>query len=298
MFTHSPLRYPGGKARLANYVKLILAANNLMDGHYVEPYTGGGSVALALLYGDYVRRIHINDADPSVHAFWYCVLHRTSELCELIRDAKMTTTEWLEQRRIYRSDETDPLIRGFATFYLNRTNRSGIIVNGGVIGGLPQAGKWKMDVRFPIDELVRRIEEVARYRSRITLTNLDALDLLRQLGPNLPPRSLVYLDPPYYVKGQELYANAYQPEGHAEVAVEVKKLSIPWMVSYDDHPDLHSLYASHRMKVYDLGYSASTKYQGQEVIFFSDELKIPDVEKPTNVPQTRINAAVSAAAPS
>lgn len=290
MFTESPLRYPGGKARLANFVKLLFASNGLMDGHYVEPYTGGGSVALALLFGDYVRQIHINDVDRSIHAFWHSVFYRTDDLCSMIESATLTTAEWQEQRRIYRSDEPDPLIRGFATFYLNRTNRSGIIGNGGVIGGLKQTGKWKMDARFPVPELVRRVRRVGAYRSRVSLTNLDALDLLRQVVPTLPPRSMVYLDPPYYMKGQGLYANAYKPEDHAAVAAEVMRLKVPWVVSYDDQEPLRSLYAGVRMKRYGLGYSASEHKNGAEVMFFSDGLNVPDLDDPTRVPMRMVNA--------
>jgi DNA adenine methylase len=291
MFRDSPLRYPGGKARLANFIKLLLVENKLLDGHYVEPYTGGGSVALALLFGDYVRRIHINDLDSSIHAFWHAVLYQTDDFCKLVASADLTIDEWREQRRVYRSDETDTLARGFATFYLNRTNRSGIIGNGGVIGGLQQAGKWLIDARYPRDELVRRIRRVAAFRSRVSLTRLDALDLLHEVVPCLPKRALVYLDPPYYVKGQGLYANAYRPDDHAAVAAEVMKLSVPWVVSYDDHQELRTIYAGAPYTAYGLGYSARERKDGQEVMFFSHGLRIPHVPDPTTVTIAMVNHA-------
>lgn len=287
----SPLRYPGGKARLANFIKLLIVNNNLLDGHYVEPYTGGGSVALALLYGDFVRRVHINDLDRSIYAFWHSVLHRTDEFCGLIEGVKLTTDEWREHRAVYRSDETDLLKRGFATFYLNRTNRSGIIGNAGVIGGLKQTGAWKMDARFTIPELVRRVQRAGAFRSRISLTKLDALDLLRQLAPALPPRALVYLDPPYYIKGQDLYANAYRPPDHAEVAAQVRKLTVPWVVSYDDHPELASLYEGCASKRYGLAYSANERKQGAEVMFFAQGLKVPSLSDPSAVTLSMVNRA-------
>ncbi len=120
----------------------------MLDGHYVEPYAGGASVGLALLFDEYASQIHINDLDPSVHSFWHCVLNDTDRLCRLIRDRPLTMEEWRRQRTIQsRGDSASPLALGFSTFYLNRTNRSGIIASGGVIGGNDQTGNWKLDAR-------------------------------------------------------------------------------------------------------------------------------------------------------
>src|SRR5713101_893183 len=171
----SPLRYPGGKAKLANFVKLLLRTNHLCDGHYVEPYAGGASVALALLMGEYVTQVHINDLDLSVFAFWHSVLNETEALCRRIRDTRLSVAEWRRQRTIQRcAGQVGLLDLGFSTLFLNRTNRSGIISSGGVIGGLAQDGEWRLDVRFPRAGLVARIEAIASYRDRISLYNADA----------------------------------------------------------------------------------------------------------------------------
>lgn len=65
----SPLRYPGGKGKVADYFKQIFRDNSLYDGVYVEPYAGGASVALSLLFNEYVSKIIINDIDRSIFAF-------------------------------------------------------------------------------------------------------------------------------------------------------------------------------------------------------------------------------------
>jgi DNA adenine methylase len=290
MYT-SPLRYPGGKRKLAEFVKLILRRNALLDGDYAEPYAGGASVALSLLYDEYVRRIFINDIDCAVHAFWDSTLTETHSLCQLISDTAVTIEEWKRQKAIQRDADASPLELGFSTFFLNRTNRSGII-GGGVIGGKDQTGAWTLDARYNKKALVQRIEKVARYASRIHLSRLDAVDFVGAMEKSLSARSLIYLDPPYYVKGQtDLYMNFYGPNDHAAVSDAVKKSSKRWIVSYDDVPQIHELYSGFDSLSYNLSYSAQDRYKGAEVMFFCDDLAIPPTENPVKVDRHLLYAA-------
>jgi DNA adenine methylase len=254
-----------------------------MDGVYAEAYAGGAAVALAMLYGDYARSIHINDWDKGVYSFWVAARDRTAELCRLIRDARLNIGEWERQREVQNQVDSDPVELAFSTFYLNRTNRSGI-VTGGVIGGLDQTGTWKMDARFNKDDLIGRVERIGRWRSRIIVHRLDGADFLREVVQGLPKKSLTYLDPPYYVKGQEnLYANFYRPEDHAKIARLVRNLERPWLVSYDDAPEIRELYEGFRSVAYGIAYSAQHRYRGGEVSFFSEGLVVPGVPDPTRV---------------
>ena len=166
--TASPLRYPGGKSRLLELAALILRLNDLERGHYGEPYAGGCGLALSLLYGGYVADIHINDIDPAIWAFWYSVLFETKTLVSLVQTTPVTVEEWHKQREVYfAQNDADPLTLGFSAFFLNRTNRSGVIKEGGIIGGLDQTGEYKIDCRFNRDDLSRRIERVSKYRGQI-----------------------------------------------------------------------------------------------------------------------------------
>jgi DNA adenine methylase len=159
---NTPLRYPGGKGKLTGYIKLILNQNNLVGGHYVEPYAGGAGIALALLLDKYVSRIHLNDLNPAVHTFWRIVLDEPDALCKLISITDVTIEEWHKQKAIFADPKNhSPLEIAFSTFFLNRTNRSGIIL-GGVIGGKNQGGTWKLNARFNKPELIDRIDRVAR----------------------------------------------------------------------------------------------------------------------------------------
>jgi len=280
---YSPLRYPGGKGRIANYVKLLLEQNLLLDGNYVEPYAGGASVAIDLLVNEYVSDIHINDIDDSIYSFWHSILNDTDRLCEKIRDAKLTIEEWRKQQYIHRNTiEYSVLDVGFSAFYLNRTNRSGILT-GGVIGGVDQNGKWKIGARFMKESLVKRIQVIADYKDRINLYNEDAVHLIKRLNKSLPKRTLYYLDPPYYDKGKELYVNHYKHEDHVDIANVVSKLHDRcWLVSYDNVEPIRHLYNKFRQHQYSLNYSAAKSKKGSEVLVFSDLLTIPEIENPTN----------------
>ncbi|MCR5857448.1 DNA adenine methylase [Mesorhizobium sp. J428] len=195
---YSPLRYPGGKGKLARFMKEIVRSNGLSDGRYVEPYAGGAAVAWELLLTGVVRRVSINDISLPIFAFWHSVLNSTNDLCRMIHDCPLTMDEWDKQKEIFRRpDEADNLSLGFSFYFLNRTNRSGIL-NGGVIGGRGQTGKWKIDARFNKPDLISRIEKIASLRDRIELTNLDAVKFIEINAKRFGNRTLLYIDPPLF----------------------------------------------------------------------------------------------------
>ncbi len=272
---YSPLRYPGGKNRLAKFIAQICVDNNI-NGHYVEPYAGGASVALYLLIENKVKKITINDKDKSIYAFWYSVLNHTDELCEIIKETEITIENWKKQREIQRNKERekDLLRLGFSTFFLNRTNRSGII-NAGVIGGIEQKGKYKLDARFNKKDLVQRIRRIASLKSRIDLQNMDALDLIKKIKKESNNKNtILYFDPPYYLKGAGLYMNSYKHDDHKRVADEIKKIKrIHWIISYDDVPEINKMYSGVRKFAFSLIHMAFAPKSGKEILFFSDSLK-------------------------
>ncbi len=274
----SPLRYPGGKGKLAAFVAEVIKSNRLSDGLYVEPYAGGAAVAWELLLTGVVRKVAINDVSWPIYAFWKCVLDRTDELIRLIRDAPVTLeTRAAAKDAFTRRADLGELEVGFATFFLNRTNRSGIL-NGGMIGGKAQTGPWKLDARYNKDELIDRIERIARMRRRITLTKMDAIDFLETHAPRWGSKTLVYLDPPYFDKGPDLYPNFYKHGDHASVATAVKELQgLSWIVSYDDVRPIHELYSGSTWLQYTIGYSAREKGRGREAMFSSSGLVLPPV---------------------
>lgn len=272
---YSPLRYPGGKGKVADYFKQIFKENLLYDGVYIEPYAGGASVALSLLFNEYASKVIINDIDRSIFAFWYCVLNQTEDLCRLVNDTPVNMETWEAQRKIQNQKSQQGLLKvGFSTFFLNRTNRSGIL-KAGVIGGKNQTGTWKIDARFNRKDLINRIERIASYKDKIELHNMDAVELVKSLKRTLPKKSLFYFDPPYYIKGKDLYLNYYQDNDHQEIAIQISKLNKQkWIVTYDSVPSISNLYTNFRQKKYHLNYSAGKASKGEELMIFSDNLFI------------------------
>ena len=222
---YSPLRYPGGKGKLAKFMVAVVRANDLSDGRYIEPYAGGAGIAWELLITGVVRRVVINDISPHVSAFWSCVLGQTDDLCRRIREAPLTVEEWDRQKAVFaRPQDSSTLDLGFSCFYLNRTNRSGIL-NGGLIGGRSQNANWCMDARFNREDLIRRITKIAEFAGRIEVSCKDAIMFLRERWNSFGKRDLIYVDPPYFEKGRMLYYDAYGPDDHADVAALLAELS-------------------------------------------------------------------------
>lgn len=273
--TDSPLRYPGGKTQLAPFVSDLLRTNDLQRGVYAEPFAGGAGLAWRLLLSGQVGEVWINDIDPCIYALWDAILNSSEELCERIAEIAITMDEWHLQRSILMDNSAQSLDRAFATLFMNRTNRSGILL-GGAIGGKTQGGAYKLDCRFNRTELVRKVKRIARHRDVVRLTQLDASVCIAQWSNKLPPRALMNIDPPYFAKGQELYINFYSQNDHANLAKTIRELQCPWMLTYDDVPQIEHLYTGLPVYRKSLTYYAQTKRRANELLVLSPRLKAPE----------------------
>jgi DNA adenine methylase len=254
----------------------ILRMNKLELHNYAEPYAGGCGLALALLIGGHVSHIHINDVDDLIWSFWHSVLHDTSSLIEKTLETNVTMDQWHQQKDIIAHPEKhDHLELGFAAFFLNRTNRSGIIKKAGTIGGKNQSGKYKIDCRFNKNDLIKRIERIAKYKNRISLYKEDALTFLDNAPQYLPKSTFLCIDPPYYNKGASLYTSFYEGSDHKDLRDTVLKLNYPWIITYDNVPEVRGLYSMQRNIEFGLQYSLQEKKTGQEVLIPSKGLRLP-----------------------
>lgn len=279
---YSPLRYPGGKASLYDFLKRTLQTNKIIDGEYVEPFAGGAGAALKLLMLENVYKIHLNDKDEMVYKFWKSVLYHTDELIELISNCQIDMDEWQYRRKILLNEElrkglSDVEI-GFTTFYLNRCNRSGIL-KAGVIGGNNQEGKWKINSRFNKEQLISRIKKISLYKDRISIYNLSAVDFLRKFKKTKIDKNnlLVYLDPPYVKQGEGLYRVFYKKKDHIKLATFLqKKSSFFWLISYDDHSLIHQIYKEVNKSIFEFNYYANKTKVGKELIICSKNFNLPE----------------------
>lgn len=274
----TPLRYPGGKAKLAPFVKALLNENSLEDGVYIEPFAGGAGIAIQLLLQGYVSKIAINDLSRPIHAFWFAILNEPNRFVDMVHSIPLTVDEWDRQKSLLSSaDSCSEFELGFAAFYLNRTNRSGVL-NGGIIGGRSQTGEWLIDARFNRVELAYRIERISRHRQDIDIYNLDSIEFLGKVKTSYPRReTLIYADPPYFVKGRQLYLDYYVDKNHSDLAnfLTSKMRRWMWMVSYDDVPSVRDLYDGRQLSSYAIPYSVRRSQMGSEVMFYSEELRLP-----------------------
>lgn len=274
--TYSPLRYPGGKTKFYGYVRNILECNDLLGETYIEPFAGGAGLALKLLLNNDVKRIVINDFDPAIYCFWNSVLLEPNAFCDFIMNVPLTREEWIKQKHVYlEQDISKPLLLGFATFFLNRTNVSGI-VNGGMIGGKNQNGSYKLDARFNRIALAKKIMQISERKDQITVLNFDAKKLLQSQELRHFYKSFLNLDPPYVKKGHQLYKNAFTEKDHVELFKMVSACKRKWIVTYDICPLVADLYGEYRSSYLDVTYSVHSSQRAKEYIFFSNNLVLPE----------------------
>jgi DNA adenine methylase len=275
----SPLRYPGGKAILYPLLKDLVELNCTGSAVYCEPYAGGAGAALELLFNGYVEQIKLNDKDVHIFAFWHVLLNDTHWLVDRISEIKVTMPEWHRQRTIFDNYQRYTIQEvGFATFFLNRSNRGGILLKAGPIGGLEQQGKYAIDARFGKDRLIDRVLHVAARREQITFENSDAYDFMQARFKEFRnTRLLMYIDPPYYKQGASLYLNHYHHSDHSSIAsLLLSRRHRNWVLSYDNEKPILDLYASINKLYFNLRYSLQTVSIAKEIMAFSDSIEVPD----------------------
>ena len=278
----SPLRYPGGKAALAPFLAKTIAMNDLDGCAYYEPFAGGAGAALRLLREGAVSCVHINDLDPRIAAFWQAAIRQSERFAAAIMSVKLNVQEWKRQREVYvRKDPGKPFELGFATFYLNRCNRAGILFGAAPIGGYEQAGKWKLGARFYRETLAERVRDLGRRAAQIHVSNMDAGRFLVEKLPRGRGRGRVfaYLDPPYWEKGGRLYFNSYLPKDHKALARYMQRQqALHWVMSYDDAQEITEMYAGSSISQLSVRYSLCRVGGSEELLIAPDRLQLPTPE--------------------
>jgi DNA adenine methylase len=274
----SPLRYPGGKSAMAGLLVQIRRLNSLGDRTIAEPFAGGAGASLSLLYLEETHEIYVNDADRSIHDFWWSVLNRSKMFTTKLMKTPVSMAEWYRQREVYRyRGHLTRLRRGFSAFYLNRCNRSGIIMNGGPIGGVEQKSKWKLNARFNKPELRRRCEKVAQYRDRVHVSCRDGIEFINGLDT---ASTFFFIDPPYFVKGKTLYLNALDKDYHVGLAARLKSMTqAAWVLTYDDCPEIRRMYRDWAtIHPFTLRYVAADRRSGREVLIAPKWMRLPALQ--------------------
>jgi len=272
--TLSPLRYPGGKTKLYEYTKKLIEKNNLVGCTYCEPFAGGCGLAIQLLHDGIVKKLILNDIDKYIYALWTTILNNSNELIKKIENTPINIEQWHIQKEIQKNPNNYDLIDiAFSTLFLNRTNRSGIL-SAGPIGGYSQKGNYKIDCRFNKSSVIKKIDLISSYRKKIRFKNNDALKFISYLEKtSINDKKFVFLDPPYFNKGPELYLNFYRTEDHKSLCKRIKKTNLNWIVTYDNIQEIKEIYSNIDYMNYDIRYELQQKKTGQEIMFFSSNIK-------------------------
>lgn len=272
----SPLRYPGGKSAMTDLLAQIRKLNGLGNHAVAEPFAGGAGASLSLLYLEETKKIFINDADPAIYDFWWSLVNKPERFLDYLSNAKVTIEEWHLQRDIYKNPgRVSRVRRGFATFFLNRCNRSGIIVKAGPIGGMNQNGKWKIDARFNKENLKRRCGKVSEYQGRINVSCHDGMEFLDIADGDT---TMFFIDPPYFEKGPTLYLDCLEEGYHQALADRLKAMrDKAWVLTYDDCPEIRAMYKEWAyIRPYSLPYTANSRRCGNEVLIVPKWIRLPD----------------------
>lgn len=278
--TLSPLRYPGGKSQLYKFVRNVIEQNRIELPIYVEPFAGGAGLAIELLLKENVHSIIINDFDRAIYSFWYSVLNDTDNLINLILNTPINIEEWERQRGIYNNQQNYSTLEiGFSTFFLNRTNRSGIIKGGPI--SREEDNKYPLDCRYNMTDLVSKIRRIANVSDKIRLFNHDAVYFIKHILPNYAADQLfIFFDPPYYKQGKKLYTNFYSHDDHRELSEAIKEIvDSHWITTYDYVGNIADIYEDVPTKVYQLQYSANRKRKEKEYLFHNEGTIVNSFDK-------------------
>lgn len=293
---HTPLRYPGGKSKLTRFVYNVLISNHI-NGTYIEPFSGGAGISINLLLNGSVDKIVINDLDSSVYSFWNYLVHDTKKFILSVKNVPidyyqkndlLEPSQKIDLWNFYRQQYLDNKAKynfkeAFAFFMLNRMNRSGIIT-GGPIGGKKQNGEYSISSRFNKNNLIKQLSDIGKKSDRIIVQNSDALTLLNNLSDSKryfpPENSFIFIDPPYFGEGKELYPSYMEKNEHFYIADTLTNMGnkYHWLVTYDKVAYIADLYREHKIQKFEYGirYSAARKRLENELMFVSNNTLLSD----------------------
>lgn len=279
----SPFRYPGGKDKLASFLAIFLNVNKIHNGRFIEPFCGGAGASMSLLLGGYVREVHLNDKNYALFCFWNSLKNDTENLLDRVFEIKPNINEWHKQREIYKasiskSNNYNELDFGYSVFFLNRSNRSGVL-NAGPIGGLKQTGAYKIDCRYTTETLIKKIEAIAKLKDQLFIYNEDCIEFLKRFEKNEHyDDDFIYLDPPYVKEGRNIYSKefCFDNKMHKELKDYIITHPKRWLISYDDHPLVHELYSTQGTRTVEFSYVMNQAKVGRELMIADSRLRMPE----------------------
>jgi DNA adenine methylase len=247
-------RYPGGKSKLKN--QIVARLNEMRNGsrqiEFREPFFGGGSIgSIFLEKNPNLKKIWINDFDLGIASIWTTIINNPAMLKSKVQEFVPSIsafddfkTELLTTPLLLTSEEIAEF--GFKKLAIHQISYSGLgTKSGGPLGGRDQKSQYKIDCRWSpkyickkIDLLHERFSKISFIRQK-SCTNLDFSELIQDERT----QGLIYLDPPYFIKGNDLYQHGFSVKDHERLANSLKETGHRWLLSYDDCPEIRDLYS-------------------------------------------------------
>lgn len=281
----SPLRYPGGKARMTPFLTDLFVQQHgvLLDIEvWIEPFAGGAGAGLGLLDQGVITDLWLVERNPGLAAFWRTVAHDGERFAATVRSTTASMKTWHHSREVLAAREAgesvDDDALALAAFVVNRCSRSGMVNSKvGPIGGKGQSGRWTVESRWSPGSLADRIEHIARSGSGILIHEVDAIDYISELtGSGVEDEVFLFVDPPYVREGNGLYQHGMSMDQHQDLADALRSCPAPWLLTYDDEPVVKDvLYPEERIIEYDIAHTANKQRIDREWAVLSDRTCFP-----------------------
>ena len=272
-------RYPGGKAKFKD--EILKAIKDTCEGclEYREPFFGGGSVGLMVIEENNpglaatglpkfpFETFWINDKDIGVYSLWRAVVEFPDRLREQIKKYVPKVDDFEAFKDFFLNGNPDPQTPeeivdvGFKKLAIHQISYSGLgVKSGGPLGGKEQKSKYKIDCRWSPNYMEKKLKNVHEQFKGITrVTNSDFSAMIEDVSV----KAFIYLDPPYYVKGGELYHHSFGEADHIRMAEMLKNTKHSWVLSYDDCPEVRELYRWARIEAFDANYTINGVHTGE-----------------------------------
>lgn len=234
--TVSPLRYPGGKSKFVS--QIYEKCNQKHMKNFIEPFAGGASVGLSLLLSGNIQELWFNNLDYGIYSLFQTIKFFPDALISRIMDFKPTKKEYYRARDVISADYKglDIFDAAWDLLIVNRLAFSGIC-KANCMGNI--------NARWNPKTLCKRIQDIAEYSTHIHISNMDALEYIEEMY--WKPDSTMFIDPPYFVKGKNLYHCYYEKDDHLKLAFLLDSLykGMPgsdMIVTYDMSEYIKSIY--------------------------------------------------------
>jgi len=286
----TPLRYPGGKTWLLPYVMEYLRFHNIQLGTIIEPFAGSASISIGLLKRGLADKAYLSESDPLLVAFWRTVFNNNSEFLEAVRSLEISMETWYDFRKYLARDASlkyREIELALAFLFYNRTNYSGII-KAGPIGGRRQLSENKLQCRFNVTGIIRKIQALSDLGDKVKIELYDGIEFLRKIGRMYEDDPIfIYVDPPYYKAGKVLYRDYFTDKQHEELADVLDNITeYPWLVSYDDSEFIRKLYSKSHLQYVYTDYQAGNLKRGMKELLLSNFRIPPEVANSRTVSES------------